>query len=238
SPNRLILPRMRSETRGCVTPNTLAACDWLRPARAICSFSAIMSTERSFMFSAASEVSSMASHTLTNRCLLICPSPSTTRGSVCPPDPDRPWTSCPSFSGSSEARTRHRRTSRHTPRERCRPRPKCESPEHLARPRTAASSRPVPGRAAPGRSDAPPHAEHRQEKRAGHRVNFPGTRRALVRSRELVYKILYGCARKAWARPESGERLDEILAAMPQNVGAAAEGGRRTRHAVPSWDRV
>lgn len=35
---------------------------------------------------------------------------------------------------------------------------------------------------------------------------------------------MYDYARKAWARAELGERLDEILAAMPQNIGAAAGG--------------
>jgi hypothetical protein len=33
--NRLILPRIRSETRGCVTPNNWAASAWLIPARAM-----------------------------------------------------------------------------------------------------------------------------------------------------------------------------------------------------------
>ena len=30
-PKNVIFPRMRSEMRNCVTPNSLAACDWLRP---------------------------------------------------------------------------------------------------------------------------------------------------------------------------------------------------------------
>jgi len=34
-PNSSILPRMRSEMRGCVTPSSLAASDWLSPIRAI-----------------------------------------------------------------------------------------------------------------------------------------------------------------------------------------------------------
>jgi tRNA-dihydrouridine synthase A len=34
-PNNSILPRMRSEIRGWVTPSSLAACDWLSPVRAI-----------------------------------------------------------------------------------------------------------------------------------------------------------------------------------------------------------
>lgn len=66
SPNRLILPRIRSETRGWVTPKSLVACAWLMPVRARWFFSAIIRTERSFMFSASCGVSSMASQTLAN----------------------------------------------------------------------------------------------------------------------------------------------------------------------------
>src|SRR3546814_16798701 len=70
-PNRLILPRIRSETRGWVTPKSLAACVWLIPVRVRWFFGAVLWPERRFMFSASSGVSSMVSLTMVYRFLLI-----------------------------------------------------------------------------------------------------------------------------------------------------------------------
>src|SRR6218665_137425 len=88
-PNRLILPRIRSETRGLVTPKSLAVCAWLMWVRVRWFFSAVSRTERSFMFSASSGVSSMASQTLANRWLLIVLAPSTSHGNAWQPSPDQ-----------------------------------------------------------------------------------------------------------------------------------------------------
>jgi hypothetical protein len=48
--NRSILPLARSDTRGWATPKILAAPDWLKPAWAICSLMADMSTRLIFAF--------------------------------------------------------------------------------------------------------------------------------------------------------------------------------------------
>jgi hypothetical protein len=71
SANKLILPRVRPETRGWVTPKRAAASAWVQPWLVICSLSVIIKDERSFMFSASAGVSSMASQTLANCSLLI-----------------------------------------------------------------------------------------------------------------------------------------------------------------------
>src|SRR6218665_2525359 len=88
-PNRLVLPRIRSETRGGVTPKSLAACAWLISVRVRWFFSAVSRTERSFMFSASSGVSSRASQTLANLWLLIVLAPSTSHGNAWQPSRDQ-----------------------------------------------------------------------------------------------------------------------------------------------------
>jgi hypothetical protein len=75
--NSSIFPRNKSETRGCVTPSFFAAADWLNSCLSNCAFTAIINSERSFMFSASSVVSSMASHTLVNFFFVIFCSSST-----------------------------------------------------------------------------------------------------------------------------------------------------------------
>ena len=70
-PNRAILPRIRSDTRGCVTPNRRAGSAWVQSWRSMCASSAIVSAARSFIFSASAGVSSIASHTLVFPCRIV-----------------------------------------------------------------------------------------------------------------------------------------------------------------------
>jgi hypothetical protein len=83
---RLILPRRRSEMRGWVTPNSLAACACVIGDREILFFNAIINSECSRMFSASSAVSSMASHTLENFLDFISPTPVSSPGSAVSPN--------------------------------------------------------------------------------------------------------------------------------------------------------
>src|SRR3990172_4805827 len=71
SENTSILPRIRSEMRGWVTPSVLAASAWVMPLLRIYLVMARISSARAFMLAASPGVSSMASHTLLNRCLLM-----------------------------------------------------------------------------------------------------------------------------------------------------------------------
>src|SRR5450759_1028342 len=72
--NKSIFPRMRSEIRGCVTPNCCAASLCVIPALVMWAVSACMGAERIFKFSASPGVSSRASHTIPYRLMVTASS--------------------------------------------------------------------------------------------------------------------------------------------------------------------
>src|ERR1700754_356488 len=108
------------------------------------------------MFSASAGVSSMASHTLAKRFLLIDPTPSIDPDSVGRPDRGLPCAFFASSSENSAGRKRHLRISPHTSRGRPLLHLVFEFPSRLVRRHSWVSSYQARAHAALDRADMPP----------------------------------------------------------------------------------